>query len=80
MNARSYEVLRKRSSGKFTMIQFAQLKTLAKNTVGFSDDYLLQQMEVLLDIYTQLDAKIEEVEAEIIECIIRNGPKASPIA
>ena len=74
MNARSYEVLRKRSSGKFTMIQFAQLKTLAKNTVGSSDDYLLQQMEVLLDIYTQLDAKIEEVEAEIIECIIGIDP------
>ena len=69
MNAKSYEVLRKKSRGRFTMVKFAQLKALAKNTVGRSDDYLLKQMEITIDIENQLDAKIDEIESQISECI-----------
>ena len=69
MNAKSYEALRKKSRGKFSMVKFAQLKTLAKNTVGRSDDYLLKQMEITIDIENQLDAKIDEITAQISECI-----------
>ena len=74
MNAKSYEILRKKSRGRFTMAKFVQLKSLAKNTVGRSDDFLLQQMEMLLDIHAQLDAKISEVEGLIQECIMGIDP------
>ena len=69
MNAKSYEALRKKSRGKFSMVKFAQLKALAKNTVGRSDDYLLKQMEITIDIENQLDAKIDEITFQISECI-----------
>ena len=69
MNSKSYEVLRKKSRGRFTMVKFAQLKALAKNTVGRSDDYLLKQMEITIDIENQLDAKIDEIETQISECV-----------
>ena len=69
MNARSYEIIRKLSRGKFSISVFVQLKTLAKNTVGQSDDYLLHEIEVLLEIHTQLDAKIQEIEEQVITCI-----------
>ena len=69
MNAKSYEALRKKSRGKFSMVKFAQLKTLAKNTVGRSDDFLLKQMEIIMDIENQLDAKIDGIESQIRECI-----------
>jgi transposase len=69
MNSRSYETIRKLSRGKFTMSAFIQLKTLAKNTVGQSDDYLLHEMDVLLELYNQLDAKIQEIEEQVVECI-----------
>ena len=69
MNAKSYEALRKKSRGKFSMVKFAQLKALAKNTVGRSDDFLLKQMEITIDIENQLDAKIDEITAQISECI-----------
>ncbi len=69
MNAKSYEALRKKSRGKFSMVKFAQLKTLAKNTVGRSDDFLLKQMEIIIDIENQLDAKIDEITVQISECI-----------
>ena len=74
MNARSYEVLRKKSRGRFTMAKFVQLKSLAKNTVGRSDDFLLKQLDMLLDIHAQLDAKISEVEGLIQECIMGIDP------
>lgn len=69
MNARSYEPLRKLSRGRFSMSDFVQLKFLAKNTVGCSNDYLLQQMNILLELYSQLDAKVDEVEDQIRECV-----------
>lgn len=69
MNAKSYDILRKKSRGKFSMGQFAQLKILARNTVGRSDDFLLKQMEIVLDIYDQLDAKVDEIETQIVDCI-----------
>ena len=69
MNSRSYEAIRKLSRGKFTMSAFVRLKTLAKNTVGQSDDYLLHEIDVLLELYNQLDAKIQEIEEQVVECI-----------
>ena len=69
MNAKSYEALRKKSRGKFSMVKFAQLKALAKNTVGRSDDFLLKQMEITIDLENQLDAKIDEITTQISECI-----------
>ena len=74
MNAKSYEILRKKSRGRFTMAKFVQLKTLAKNTVGRSDDFLLQQLDMILDIHAQLDSKISEVEGQIQECIMGINP------
>ena len=69
MNSRSYETIRKLSRGKFTMSAFIQLKTLAKNTVGQPDDYLLHEMDVLLELHNQLNAKIQEIEEQVIACI-----------
>lgn len=74
MNVKSYEALRKKSRGKFSMVKFAQLKALAKNTVGQSDDFLLKQMEVTIDIESQLDAKIAEIEAQISDCVRGSDP------
>lgn len=69
MNARSYESLRKLSRGRFTMRDFVQLKALAKNTVGVPNDYLLDQMNILLELYSQLDSKVDELDSRIKECV-----------
>lgn len=69
MNARSYESLRKLSRGHFTMSDFVRLKVLAKNTIGNSSDYLLGQMNTLLELYEQLDAKVDELDSQIKACI-----------
>lgn len=74
MNARSYEPLRRLSRGRFTTSDFVQLKTLAKNTVGLSSDYILDQMNILLEIYAQLDSKVDELDAQIKECVREIDP------
>ena len=74
MNSKSYESLRRLSRGKFSMLDFVELKTLARNTVGSTSDYLLQEMEIIIDIYSQLQSKVEEVEQQINECVLGLDP------
>lgn len=74
MNVRSYEPLRKLSRGRFTMSDFIQLKNLAKNTVGSTCDYLIDEMNILLDLYSQLDSRIDQLQSEIEECILLINP------
>ncbi len=69
MNTRSYEPLRKISRGHFSLNDFVKLKALAKNTVGCTTGFLLQEMSILLELYTQLDAKVEELDDQIEECV-----------
>ena len=69
MNSKSYENLRRISRGKFSTVDFAKLKTLAKNTVGRSDDFLLCEMNTVIEIFSQLDSKIDEIENLIEECL-----------
>ncbi len=69
MNSRSYEPLRRLSRGRFTLSDFVKLKALAKNTVGNTTDFLLHQMSVLLELYSQLDSKVDELEQQIEDCV-----------
>ena len=69
MNSKSYELLRKISRGHFSTTDFAELKILAKNTVGNSSDFLIEEMKMVLDIYGQLDSKVDETERLIQECV-----------
>ena len=74
MNSRSYETLRKLSRGRFSTTNFARLKLLAKNSVGHSNDFLLKEMEMGIDLYSQLDSKVDETEALICEGVVEMNP------
>jgi transposase len=78
MNSQSYDKLRRISRGRFSMAQFVELKSLAKNTVGVFNEYYRIELEAILDLYFQLDSKICEVETEIIRYIrVINPPTLS---
>ena len=74
MNSKSYEPLRRLSRGKFSMVDFVELKTMARNTVGSTSNYLLQEMEITIDIYNQLQSKVEKVEQQINDCVLGLDP------
>lgn len=74
MNTRSFEILRRKSRDKFTMDRFVKLKELAKNTVGVYEDCYRLELDALLDLYSQLDSKIDELESQITEIIESLNP------
>ena len=75
MNTRSYDILRRKSRGRFSMDKFVKLKSLAKNTVGVFNEYYRIQLETVIELYSQLDSKINEVETKIIKFIRTINPK-----
>ena len=74
MNSKSYEILRKLSRGRFSANNFTTLKHLAQNTVGHPDNFLLNEMAIIIDIFSQLDSKVDETEELIKECILDLNP------
>lgn len=56
------------------MDKFVKLKALAKNTVGVFDECYRIELETLLDLYLQIDAKISEVEVQITNIIEELNP------
>ena len=74
MNVKSYDALRKLTRGRFSTTAFTRLKLLAKNTVGNTEDFLLQEMKIVLELYSQLDSKIDETENLIQECVSEINP------
>ena len=74
MNSCSYDILRRKSRGSFSMDKFVTLKHLAKNTVGVYDKCYGAQLETLLDLHAQIDCKIDEVEAEIVRIVEALNP------
>ena len=74
MNSRSFDILRRKSRGSFSMDKFVKLKSLARNTVGGWNGIYKLELETLLDIYTQIDEKINELEAAITDIISEMNP------
>ena len=74
MNSRSYDILRRISRGKFSVDKFVKLKSLAKNTIGAFDKCYAIELETLIDLYSQIDSKINELENEITQIIETLNP------
>lgn len=65
LNTQSYEKLRKESYGRFTVAKFNKLKELAKNTIGFSYETDIFEINSLLRSHDLIEEEISFVENEI---------------
>lgn len=74
MNAKSFDILRRKSHGKFSMDKFVKLKNLAKNTVGMYTDFYGLQIDTIIDVFSQLDCKIDSLDKEITGIISEMNP------
>ena len=74
MNVCSYDILRRKSHGKFTMDKFVKLKELAKNTVGVNTDCYRIELEMLINLYSQLDKRIDELDEQITAIVTEMNP------
>lgn len=74
MNVCSYDILRRKSHGKFTMDKFVKLKELAKTTVGVNTDCYHIELELLITLYSQLDSRIGELDEQITAIVTEMNP------
>lgn len=74
MNTRSFDAIRRASYGRFTMVQFVQLKQLARDTVGEETEALRFELETVLELHAELDAKIKAAEKKIEQIVREINP------
>ena len=72
---KDYESLRKLSHGKFTYARFAQLKELAKNSVGFHNENTDLLISTYVSIYNDFNNKIDPIEKQISTIIKVLNPR-----
>lgn len=70
-NMRDFDSLKSISRGKFTYAKFVQLKDLAKNTIGESNDIFELELTSILNLYKNIDNEIIELDKQI-STIIKN--------
>jgi transposase len=70
-----YDELHNLSHGKFSLIKFNKLKTLASNSIGESNHYLSTQLLCLINLYTNIDSQIDNLDQQISTSIKELNPK-----
>lgn len=63
----SYSKMKSKLHKTISYAKFVELKELAKNTVGSEDSILTFELNLYLDLFKELDSKINEVESLISE-------------
>ena len=63
----SYSKMKSKLHKTISYARFVELKELAKNTVGSEDSILTFELNLYLDLFKELDSKINEIESLIIE-------------
>ena len=71
---RDFETPNKISRGSFTYAKFAQLKKLAKNSIGESDETFEIELDTILNLYNEIDAKINSLDKQISTIIKELNP------
>lgn len=64
-NMRDFDTPNKLSRGSFTYAKFANLKELAKNTIGESNEIFEIELQTLISLYNEIDSKINSIEKQI---------------
>ena len=64
-NMRDFDSLKSTSRGKFTYAKFVQLKDLAKNTIGESNNIFEIELTSVLNLYKNIDNEIIELDKQI---------------
>lgn len=72
---KDYESLRKLSYGKFTYAKFAQLKQLAKDSIGYHDDNSNLLISTYVSIINNFNDKIGPIDKQISTIIKELNPK-----
>ena len=73
-NMRDFDTLKSLSRGHFTYSKFIKLKDLAKNTIGESNEIFELQLQILLNLYKEIDTKIDSIDNQISTIVKELNP------
>ena len=85
MNIDSYRKMKSALRNTISYARFVELKELAKNTVGNEDEILVFELELYLELFKELNARVDSVESRILEeyenvnCHIDTIPGIGPV-
>lgn len=66
MTRASFDKMKSELRNTISYSKFCNLKELAKNTIGNEDEILTFELRLILDIYKELNNKIEDIETKIL--------------
>lgn len=72
---KDYDSIRKVSQGKFSYADFAKLRVLAKNTVGYYDSNTDLLISTYVSLYNELSNKIDPINKQISTIIKELNPR-----
>lgn len=73
-NMKDYDSIRKISRGKFSYSKFVKLKDLAKNTIGESNTNFEFELQLILNLYFEINSKIDSIDKQLSTIIKELNP------
>ena len=73
-NMKDFDTLKSLSRSHFTYSKFIKLKDLAKNTIGESNEIFELQLQILLNLYKEIDIKIASIDNQISTIVKELNP------
>ena len=73
-NMKDFDTLKSLSRSHFTYSKFIKLKDLAKNTIGESNEVFELQLQILLNLYKEIDIKIDSIDNQISTIVKELNP------
>ena len=67
MSKASYEKMSKELRHTISYARFCRLKQLARETIGNEDEILSYELGIILELFKELDDRIEDIESRILE-------------
>lgn len=71
---KDFDSLKSLSRSHFTYSKFIKLKDLAKNTIGESNEIFELQLQILLNLYKEIDTKIDSIDNQISTIVKELNP------
>lgn len=65
-NVESYNKMKSELRHTINYSKFSQIREVAKTSIGHSDDYLLLELKLYLDMYYNIENKVLKIEEEIL--------------
>ena len=64
-NMKDFDTINSHSHGRFSYAKFIKLKDLAKNTIGESNENFEFELQIILNLYNEINSKIDSIDKQL---------------